>query len=214
MEEATIPTDASWAYTQAYLPEDDVLRAARQRADEIGCTPVDPGTGAALRLLAALVDAKAVVEVGTGTGVSGLWLLRGMRGDGILTTVDSETEHARLARETFVAAGLPAQRTRLITGRALEVLTRLADGGYDLVFFDGAKDDYATGLEEAHRLLRSGGVVAFDDALWNDKVADPAQRDPDTVAMRGLVCDLRDDERWLPVLLPVGNGLLAAQKRS
>jgi len=213
-QEATIPTDASWAYAQTYVPEDDVLGSARQRADEVGCTPVDPGTGAALQLLAALVGAKAVVEVGTGTGVSGLWLLRGMRPEGVLTTVERETEHSRLARETFVAAGIAPQRTRLITGRALEVLPRLADASYDLAFFDGAKDEYPAGLVEAHRLLRGGGVVAFDDALWHDKVADPAQRDPATVAMRSLVSDLRDDERWLPLLLPVGTGLLIAQKRA
>ena len=190
-----------------------MLRTARQRADEVGCRSVDPGTGAALRLLASLVNARAVVEVGTGTGVSGIWLLRGMRADGILTTVEGETEHSRLARETFVAAGVAPQRTRLITGRALEVLPRLADDSYDLAFFDGPKDEYPNDLTEAHRLLRQGGVVAFDDALWNDKVADPAQRDPVTVGLRSLVSDLREDERWLPLLLPVGTGLLVAQKR-
>jgi len=204
---------SSWEYADAYLVEDDVLQQARQRADEVGVAPVSPGTGTALRLLAELLDARAVVEIGTGTGVAGLWLLRGMRADGVLTTVDIEAEHSRLARETFTSAGIAPQRTRIITGRALEVLPRLADGSYDLVLCDGDKQEYARDLEEALRLLRPGGVVAFDNALWGDRVADPSQRDPVTVAIRELVKAVRDDERVTPALLPVGDGLLLARKR-
>jgi predicted O-methyltransferase YrrM len=205
---------ASWEYADAYVAEDDVLAQARARADEVGVAPVMPGTGAALRLLAELLDAGAVAEVGSGTGVSGLWLLRGMRADGVLTSVDAEAEHTRLARQTFAQAGVPQQRARLITGRALDVLPRLADGAYDLVFVDGDKLEYAADLEEALRLLRPGGVVAFDNALWGDRVADPSQRDPVTVAVRELVKAVRDDERVTPALLPVGDGLLLARKRA
>ena len=97
-----------------------------------------------------------------------------------------------------------------VTGRALEVLPRLADGAYDLVLVDGDKTEYAEYVEQAARLLRPGGVMAIDNSLWHDKVADPAQRDPDTIAIRGVVTGLRDDERWLPALLPVGDGLLTA----
>jgi predicted O-methyltransferase YrrM len=195
------------------VAEDDVLAAARARATELGCVPVGPGAGAALRLLAATLSARAVVEIGTGTGVSGLWLLRGMRRDGVLTTVDVEPEHQRAAREAFTEAGVPANRARLISGRALEVLPRLTDGGYDLVFGDADKNEYAAYLEEALRLLRPGGVVAFDNALWHDRVADPAQRDSETVAIRELGKAVRDDERLVPCLLPVGDGLLVAVKR-
>jgi predicted O-methyltransferase YrrM len=172
-----------------------------------------PGGGAALRFLAAALDARAVVEVGTGTGVSGVWLLRGMAADGILTTVESEPEHQRLARETFAAAGFGSGRTRTILGRALEVLPRMTDGGYDLVFCDGDKVEYADYLAEAHRLLRPGGVVAMDNALWHDRVADPAQRDPDTVALREVGRSLLEDERFVPLLLPVGDGLLLGVRR-
>ena len=129
-------------------------------------SPVGSGTGAALRLLAALVSARNVVEIGTGTGVSGLWLLAGMRADGVLTSVDVEAEHQRLAREAFAEAGIAHQRTRLIAGRALDVLPRLSDGAYDLVLCDGDKREYGAYLEQALRLLRPGGVVAFDNALW------------------------------------------------
>ena len=82
-------------------------------------------------------DAKAVAEIGTGTGVSGIHLLHGMRPDGVLTTVDPEPERQQFARQAFRAAGFAGNRARFIPGRALDVLPRLADGGYDLVFCDG-----------------------------------------------------------------------------
>jgi predicted O-methyltransferase YrrM len=189
-----------------------VLAAARARAEEVGVVPISSGVGAALRFLASVLDARAVVEIGTGTGVSGLWMLRGMRSDGVLTTVDIEAEHQRLAKQTFADAGIPSQRARTIPGAALEVLPRLTDGHYDLVFCDGDKREYAAYLKEALRLLRPGGVVAFDNALWHDKVADPAQRDEETVAIRELGRSIVEGEGLVPVLLPVGDGLLAAKK--
>lgn len=204
---------SSWEYAEAFVAEDDVLTAARERAVEVGCTPVLPGVGAALRLLAAAISARHVVEIGTGTGVSGLWLLRGMTPEGVLTSVDIEAEHQRHAREAFAAEGVAPARTRLITGRALEVLPRLADASYDLVLVDGDKEEYADYVEQATRLLRVGGILAIDNSLWHDKVADSAQRDPDTIAVRGVLTALREDERWLPALLPVGDGLLAAVRR-
>ncbi|HEY7101538.1 MAG TPA: O-methyltransferase [Mycobacteriales bacterium] len=204
---------ASRDYAEAYLAEDAVLQAARQRGNELGCVPIGAGGGAALRFLAAATNARAVVEVGTGAGVSGLWLLRGMRPDGVLTTVDKDPEHQRAAKQAFGEAGIPSGRARLIVGNALEVLPRLADGGYDLVFVDAAKTEYADYLAEALRLLRPGGVIAFDNVLWHDRVADPAQRDPDTVAMRELGRTVRDDDNLVPVLLHAGDGLLAAVKR-
>jgi len=204
---------ASREYAESYLAEDPVLQAARTRGVELGCTPVGPGAGAALRFLAAATTARAVVEVGTGAGVSGLWLLRGMRRDGVLTTVDRDPEHQRAARQAFAEAGIPSGRARLITGNALEVLPRLADGGYDLMLVAAAKTEYADYLAEAMRLLRPGGVVAFDNVLWHDRVADPAQRDPETVAMRDLGRAVREDERLVPVLLHAGDGVLAAVLR-
>ncbi len=189
-----------------------MLAAARGRATEVGVVPIGSGGGSALRFLAAVTEARAVVEIGTGTGVSGLWLMRGMRPDGVLTSVDTEAEHLRLAKKTFTEAGIASQRIRLIPGPALEVLPRLTDGHYDLVFCDAAKQEYPDYLTEALRLLRPGGLVAFDNALWHDKVADPAQRDAETVAVRELGNVVREHESLLPVLLPVGDGLLVAKK--
>jgi len=203
----------SWTYAEEFLTEDEVLVAARARANEVGVSPIGRGGGATLQLLSSLLDARAVVEIGTGTGVSGVWLLRGMRPDGILTSVDLEAEHQRLAKESFTEAGVPSQRYRLISGAALDVLPRLTDGHYDLVFADGDRREYGDYLVEALRLLRPGGVVAFDNALWQDRVADPAQRDEETTAIRELHKVVRDDERLLPLLLPVSDGLLVAQLR-
>lgn len=209
----TPPTPTSWTYAEEWLPEEEFLVQARARADELGCPPVGRGGASVLTLVAALLDARAVVEIGTGVGVSGLALLRGMRPDGVLTSVDVEAENQRVARATFAAAGVSPSRTRLITGRALEVLPRLTDGAYDIVFVDGEKGEYASYLTQALRLLRPGGAVLFDNALWHDKVADPAQRDPQTVALRALVTSVREDERLTPSLLAVGDGLLVAVKR-
>jgi predicted O-methyltransferase YrrM len=202
----------SWTYAETYVAEDEILAGARSRAEEVGVVPIGSGAGAALQLLAAVLEARAVVEIGTGTGVSGLWLLRGMRPDGVLTTVDVEAEHQRLARESFKEEGVAPQRVRTIAGSALDVLPRLTDGHYDLVFADGDKREYGAYLDEALRLLRPGGVVAFDNALWHDRVADAAQRDEETVAVRELVQRVAATDGLVPALLPVGDGLLVAKK--
>jgi predicted O-methyltransferase YrrM len=163
-----------------------------------------------LRFLAASIRARAVVEIGTGGGTSAIWLLRGMAPDGQLTSIDAEAEHQRLARQSLTEAGFPANRFRLITGRALEVLPRLTDGAYDLVFADAAKGEYADYLTEALRLLRPGGIVVFDNALWHGRVPDPTARDDDTLAVRELLRTVHEDERLVPMLVPSGDGLLAA----
>ena len=189
-----------------------MLADARARAEEVGVVPIGSGGGAALRFLAAVTESRAVVEIGTGTGVSGVWLMRGMRPDGVLTTVDTEAEHQRLAKQTFTDEGVASQRVRLITGAALDVLPRLTDGHYDMVFADGDKQEYPDYLAEALRLLRPGGIVAFDNALWHDRVADPSQRDEETVVIRDLGKEIAAHDSLVPVLLPVGDGLLVAKK--
>jgi predicted O-methyltransferase YrrM len=209
-----VSAQVTMAYVDDFLPEDEPLLAARRNAAEVGgAAPVGPVTGATLRFVASATGARSVVEIGTGCGTSGLYLLRGMRPGGVLTSVDVEPEHQRLARSVFLEAGFPAGRYRLISGRALEVLPRLADGAYDLVFCDADQHEYPEYLVAALRLLRPGGVVIFDDALARDRVADATCGDPDVVAVRELCDQVRIDERLVPLLLPVGDGLLAAVKR-
>lgn len=203
----------SVAYAESFLAEDEVIGSARDRGRELGCVPIGPAGGATLRVLAAATGARAVVEVGTGAGVSGLYLLGGMAADGVLTTVDIEGEHQRAARQAYTEAGIAPGRYRLINGSAAEVLPRLRDAAYDVVFVDADKSAYRVYYEQAVRLLRPGGLLAFDNALWHDRVADPAQRDAETVTVRELNKAVREDSRLMVALLPVGDGLLVAAKR-
>ncbi|MFD9891270.1 O-methyltransferase [Amycolatopsis sp. NPDC059027] len=205
---ATGPAETE--YVDGYLPDDEVLAAARARADELGCEPLSPAAGATLGFLAATLCARAVVEVGTGTGVSGLCLLRGMAADGVLTSIDIEPEYQRAARRTFTEAGLPPGRSRLIIGRALDVLSRLTPGGYDLVFVDAARMEYPGYYEKGVALLRRGGIIAFHNVLADGRMFDPARRDPETMGLREVARAIREDERLVPALLPVGGGLLVA----
>lgn len=205
---------ASWSYAEEFVPEPEVVETARRRGMEFGdASPVGTGAGAALRFVAAAVQARHVVEIGTGAGTSGLWLLSGMPEDGILTTIDSSAEHQRAAREAYVEAGYAHQRTRVITGAAADVLPRMTDGAYDLVVIDADKDGYPVYVEHAVRLLRSGGVLVMDNMLWHDQVADPAARDATTSTLRDLGKSLRDHDDLVTALLPVSDGLLVAVKR-
>lgn len=199
------------AYAAEYIPEDEPLLTARAYAADLGGTePVDPAVGATLRFLASAVGARTTVEIGTGCGSSGIWLLRGMRTGSTLTSVDIEPEYQRMARKAFTKAGFAQNQCRLILGRALDVLPRLSDGAYDMIFCDSDAGDYPDYLTAALRLLRPGGVVAFNNAL-------PPGADPDDYDVLHGTADLaqqmRGDDRLVPVLVPLGNGLLAAVKR-
>lgn len=160
--------------------------------------------------MAAAIGARSVVEIGTGCGTSGIWLLRGMQPGAVLTSVDSEPEHQRLARAAYLAAGFPASRYRLIGGLALEVLPRLADGAYDLVFCDADRQELTDYLASALRLLRPGGIVLFNAVLPGSVASERMPTDAEAAAAADLREQIRADERLVPLLLPVGNGLLAA----
>ncbi|UOE22218.1 O-methyltransferase [Thermobifida halotolerans] len=198
---------------ERYAVEDDALAAAREQGRHWDVRPVSPTTGAALRFLATVIGARAVVEIGTGCGSSGLWLLRGMRPDSVLTTVDVDPASQQFARGAYRRAGFAANRTRLIHGRALEVLPRLRDAAYDMVFLDSDRAEYPAYLAEALRVLRPGGIVVYHGALDTDGVRDgplEAAADPAGAAVRELGRLVHEDETLVPLLLPVGAGLLAA----
>lgn len=195
------------------MPPDEILLRATDRADQLGTSAPSPGTGALLAMLAATVRASAVVEIGTGAGVAGLWLLAGMNPDGVLTTIDTEAEHQRAAREAFTEAGVRPTRVRGITGRPLDVLPRLADGAYDMVVAAGDPLELVEHVEQALRLLRPGGVLAVLHAMSDDRVPDPARRDEVTTALRVVARRLRDDDRVVPALVPSGDGVLLAARR-
>jgi predicted O-methyltransferase YrrM len=209
----TADRQTSWAFADAYVAEDDALHWARDRARDAGVPSVSPGTGAALRLLAGAADAKAVAEIGTGTGVSGIYLLHGMRPDGVLTTVDMEPERQTFAKQAFRSAGFAGNRARFIPGRALDVLPRLADGGYDLVFCDGDRLESLDYLAESLRLLRPGGLVCFEGVFADGRTVDSAAQPAEVLRLRELLRTVRESTELVSSLLPVGDGLLCAVRR-
>lgn len=202
----------SWKYAEEFVDENDTLLRARVRADELGLECITPATGAHLALLVSSLGAKAIVEAGTGAGVSGLWLLSG-NDDCVLATIDSESEHLVAAKAAFRDAKIASNRTRVINGRADEVLSNMADAAYDLVFLDADRDTLEVQLREASRLLRPGGVIAIAHALWRDRVPDPAMRDDSTATYRDVLRHFSKNEDFVSVLSAVGDGLLLASKR-
>ncbi len=204
---------ASSEFAEHWSGEDDIRSAARLRALEVGCVAVTDGVGAALRTLATAVGAHNVVEIGTGAGVSALWLLEGMNPDGVLTSVDVENEFQLIAKDVIAQAEINPNRVRLINGRSEEVLDRLTEGAYDIVFISPRPLELSAHVQRAVALLRKGGLLIIDRALWNDRIADPAQRDPETIAMRGVLQEINEDEQLHASLFAVGGGLLVASKR-
>jgi predicted O-methyltransferase YrrM len=198
------------AYAEAFVAESDGAESARQRADHLGVECVSPGVAAVLTFLARTLAARTVVEIGTGTGVSGLALLAGMASDGVLTSIDTESENQVAAREVLTAEGIPTRRVRLIAGQALNVLPKLTDGAYDLVYVDGDPLEYVEYVAQAERLLRSGGLLVLHHALWQGLVADERNFDDEPLIIREALAAVLADESLTPVLLPVGDGLLVA----
>lgn len=201
-------------YCETFIPEDEVLIKARARGTEVGASNISSGAGAFLHHLAHLISAQSVVEVGTGSGVGGIWLLRGMIDNGTLTSIDSEAELARISRIAFAEAEIAPQRFRLITNPVMDVMSKLTDRAYDLVVLRNDPDDLAFAIDEAHRILRTGGVLAIDNFFGGGKVSDPAQRDPRTIALREAGKSIRlATTTWVSSLIGVGDGLLIATKR-
>src|ERR1700743_1080056 len=206
----TSRADSLSAHAEGSISEDAILAAARERAVDIGAGAVTPAVGALLSLLTKLSGGKAIAEVGTGAGVSGLWLLSGMSDDGVLTTIDIEPEYLRLAKQAFTEAGIGPSRTRLISGRAQEVLTRLADDSYDLVFIDADPLDQPDYGGEGVRLLASAGVIVVHGAAAGGRAGDPAAHDAEVAAVREAARLIAENELLTPALVALGDGLLAA----
>jgi len=187
--------------------ETDAIARARAHALEIGANPISPEVGAQCAVIAAAGRALNIVEIGTGGGVSGLWLLHGSP-RATLTTIDKEPEHLAVSRKAFTDARVPAARVRFITGRAADVLPRMNEASYDIVLIDADPEGVIEYVEHGLRLARAGGTVLVPRVLAGGAVADPVKRGPIESAYRSLIQETQTSPAVLGALSIVGEGLL------
>lgn len=199
--------DLDWKFAEDFVIEPEHIATARAHSLEHGVDPVSPAQGAQLAVLAAATNASSIIEIGTGFGVSGLWMLRGAPA-AILTSIDIEVEFQQAAKRAFTDHGIPAGRARLIAGRALEVLPRMNESSYDIVLVDADPGPIIEYVEHALRLVRIGGTVLVPHALWRGRVADPAQRDDTVTKLRTLLAETAKSSAVLSALSLAGDGLL------
>jgi predicted O-methyltransferase YrrM len=199
--------DLSWKFAEEFVVESELIQSARAHSLEHGVDPVSAGQGAQLAVLAAATNAKAIIEIGTGFGVSGLWMLSGAPA-AALTSIDLEVEFQQSAKRAFSDLGVPANRSRLIAGRALDVLPRMNESSYDLVLVDADPGPIIEYVEHALRLVRVGGTVVIPHALWRGRVADPAQRDETVTNFRTLLSEIAESKAVLSALSLAGDGIL------
>ncbi|GGD72733.1 O-methyltransferase [Microbacterium murale] len=199
--------DANARYIREAIIEPAAISRARSHALELGAAPVSPAIGAQLAVLAAASNARSIVEIGTGAGVSGLWLLRGAP-QAVLTSIDNEPEHLAAARRSFSEAKIAPTKARFITGRASDVLPRMNEASYDIVLVDADPENVIEYVEHGLRLARTGGIVLVPRVLAGGKAADPVQRDAVTSAYRSLVQETQESPAVLAAISTVGEGLL------
>ena len=210
-------TPALYEYLLAHNPpRDAVLDALAAETAALGgvsLMQVAREQGALLTLLARLQGARRIVEVGTFTGYSAICLARGLAPGGRLLCCDVSDEWTSIARRYFERAGL-ADRIELRIAPALETLGALPpDPEIDFAFIDADKTNYRNYYEALLPRLRPGGLVVFDNVLWGGSVADPANREESTEAIRALNDHVARDARVDAVMLPVADGITLARKR-
>lgn len=203
--------ELTWKYLNEYDVESPTQITARTASLEHGITIISPAQGAQLAVIAAAANATNIIEIGTGMGVSGLWLFRGAP-EATLTSIDPEFEYHEQARELFLEAGYLANRVRLITGKAADVLPRMNENSYDIVLIDGDPAHTKENFEHALRLVRVGGTIVVPHVLENGGIADPAQRSAVVSARRHVVNEALEAENLVGAISPAGDGLLQVTK--
>lgn len=204
----------------ASLREPEILARLRQETRRVAAgqagMQITPEQGQFMALLARLIDARRLVEIGTFTGYSALAVMLALPPEARLLCCDVNAEWTSVARRYWQEAGV-ADRIELRLQPALDTLEELtrADwaGTVDVVFVDADKDNYPAYVEAAISLLRPGGLLLVDNALWSGRVADLADRTPGTEAIRRVNAMLRDDKRVDFSLIPIGDGVALARKR-
>lgn len=204
----------------ASLREPEILSRLRQEtrravADRAGMQ-ITPEQGQFMALLARLIGARRLIEIGTFTGYSALAVMLALPAEARLLCCDVSAEWTSIARRYWDEAGV-GDRIELRLQPALDTLDELtrADwaGTVDMIFVDADKDNYPAYAEAAIGLLRPGGLLLVDNALWSGRVADPADRTAGTEAIRRVNAMLRDDTRIDFSVIPIGDGVALARKR-
>src|SRR5262245_31936986 len=185
------------------------LRAVTRKLP-MGGMQISPEQGQFMGLLVRMLGARRCLEVGTFTGYSALAVAGALPKDGTIVCCDVSVEWTDIARKFWGKAGL-ASKIELRLGPAVETLDKLIDtgaaGSFDFAFIDADKSNYDKYYERALTLLRPGGMIGIDNALWSGRVADPKIKDKDTAAIRKLNQKIHGDTRVDHSLLPIGDGL-------
>ena len=172
---------------------------------------VDRDSGRVLAALAA--GRRRIVEVGTAFGYSTAWLALGQPADGTIVTIDPDRSRTDRARGWWREAGIGDERIDVVNAKALEAFEAnnpALAGPFDLAFIDALKPEYSAYLDALVPRLAPGALVVADNVLWSGRVADPANDDRDTVALRDFDARVLADPRFTATILPVGDGLLIA----
>ena len=198
------------------LREPDILRRLREETAKMknAGMQISPEQGQFLALIARLTGARLCVEVGTFTGYSALAVALALPGDGRLHACDISEEYTRVGKPFWEEAGV-ADRIDLRIAPALDTLVELAPaltGAVDLAFVDADKENYAAYYEALLPMLRTNGLVIFDNVLWGGAVADASNEKRSTVAIRALNELIGADDRVDCSLVPLGDGMLLARK--
>ena len=192
-------TEVDRYFSERLLPSDPVLDSALEASAAAGlpAISVSPNQGKLLQLLAQLVDARAILEIGTLGGYSTIWLARGLRAGGHLITLEIDPKHAEVARLNLSRAGL-MDVVEVRVGNALETLPQLSaerQGPFDLIFIDADKQNIPTYFESALELSRPGALIVVDNVVRSGAVIDADSSDPSVQGVRRFVELLRADER-------------------
>jgi caffeoyl-CoA O-methyltransferase len=212
-------TDALYDYLLSVsLRETDLQRRLREETAALPMArmQISPEQGQFMALLARLLGARRVLEVGVFTGYSSLAVALALPADGRIVACDVSEEWTAVARRYWAEAGV-AGRIDLRLAPAVDTLDALIAGGgagtFDLAFIDADKTAYLDYYERALELLRPGGLLMTDNTLWSGRVADPEVGDADTVALRHYNEHQHRDARIDLSLVPIGDGLTLARKR-
>jgi caffeoyl-CoA O-methyltransferase len=210
-------TPSIYAYLLAHNPpRDRVLEELAAETAALGgwsVMQIAHEQGAFLTLLAKLLGARRIVEVGTFTGYSAICLARGLAPEGRLLCCDVSEEWTAIARRYFERAGV-ADRIDLRIAPGLETLGALPERPeIDLVFIDADKTNYQNYYEALLPRVRPGGLFVFDNVLWMGEVANPQNQDESTVAIRALNDHVARDPRVDAVMLPIADGVTLARKK-